>query len=281
VEDEVTGSCACGSREASSLYTVKGFPIVTCGACGLGRTELPEGFDPALIYAESYFDGGQADGYVDYRGSRDVLCAEFRCALDVLARQGARSGSLIEVGCAYGFFLDEARARFSVCGVEVSDAARQDCISRGLAVERALTPELVAAHGPFDVAVMLDVIEHLSDPAALLADLRRSMRSGGRLLLTTGDFSAPLARLFGRRWRLMTPPQHLWFFSPVTLGSLLSRTGFRIASVEHPAKIVPLSLIAFQAARLLGASVPVWARRVPGGIPINLFDAMRVVAEAV
>src|SRR6185436_6834394 len=112
-------------------------------------------------------------------------------------------------------------------------------------------------------------------------ELRRAMRSGGRLLLTTGDFSAPLARLLGRRWRLMTPPQHLWFFSPATLGALLSRTGFRVASVEHPAKIVPLSLIAFQAARLLGGSAPQWARRVPGGIPVNLFDAMRIVAEAV
>lgn len=277
----MTRTCACGSGEAAPLYRVKGFPIVACVACGLARTELPEGFDPASIYAESYFDGGQADGYVDYRGSRDVLCAEFRRVLDVLGRQGAQSGSLIELGCAYGFFLDEARAKFSVCGVELADAARQECVSRGLVVERELTSQLVAAHGPFDVAVMLDVVEHLSDPGALLAELRRAMRSGGRLLLTTGDFSAPLARLLGRRWRLMTPPQHLWFFSPATLGALLERSGFRMFSVEHPAKIVPLSLIAFQAARLLGASAPEWARRVPGGIPVNLFDAMRVVAEAV
>jgi SAM-dependent methyltransferase len=277
----VTGICACGSRRVTQLYVVKGFPIVACGACGLGRTQLPEGFDLASIYAESYFDGGQADGYVDYRGSREVLCAEFRRALDVLARHGARGGSLIEIGCAYGYFLDEARAHFSVCGVELSPGARQECVSRGLAVERELTPQIAAAHGPFDVAVMLDVVEHLSDPGALLAELRRAMHRGGRLLLTTGDFGAPLARLLGRHWRLMTPPQHLWFFSPATLGALLSRTGFRVASVEHPAKIVPLSLIAFQASRLLGAAAPGWARRVPGGIPVNLFDAMRVVAEAV
>lgn len=278
----MTVACAtCGERESSPLYVVQGYPVVACTACGLGRTELPVGFDPASIYSSSYFQGGQADGYADYRGSRATLAVEFRHALDVLARHGCKQGSLVEIGCAYGYFLDEAQRRFSVCGVEVSDDARAECRARGLHVEAALTPELVARRGPFDAAVMLDVIEHLPDPAALLRELRGALRDGGRLLITTGDFASPVARLTGRRWRLMTPPQHLWFFSPETLRALLAREGFRVRSVEHPAKRVPLSLMAYQALRWLGADAPSWLRRLPGGVPVNLFDAMRVVAEPV
>jgi len=76
----------------------------------------------------------------------------------------------------------------------------------------------------------------------------------------------------------MTPPQHLWFFSPATLGALLARHGFRVEVVTHPWKHVPLKLIAFQAARYVGQSALVNKLPIRGGIPVNLFDAMRVVA---
>lgn len=272
---------ACGSAQAHPLFSVKGFDILSCDGCGLARTELPPDFDPAAIYTASYFDGGQHDGYADYQGSEATLRVEFAHTLDVLARQGARAGSLLELGCAYGYFLEEARQRFAVSGVEVSEHAREACRARGLRVERELTPELVRERGPFDVAVLLDVVEHLADPAAVLAGVRSALHGGAKLLLTTGDFGALPARLAGKRWRLMTPPQHLWFFSRSTIEQLLGRTGFRLVEFSHPWKRVPLSLVAFQALRVAGLRAPGWVRQLPGSLPLNLFDAMRVVAEAV
>ncbi|MEY2934768.1 MAG: hypothetical protein RL033_5517 [Pseudomonadota bacterium] len=276
------GQCAaCGSGQASELFRVNGFAILACSGCGLARTELPPDFDPASIYTASYFDGGQHDGYADYQGSEATLRSEFARTLDVLARHGLRGGNLLELGCAYGYFLEEARSRFTVSGVEVSEHAREACRARGLRVERELSSELLTERGPFDVAVLLDVIEHLADPAAVLGNVRGALRSGSKLLLTTGDFGALPARLAGKRWRLMTPPQHLWFFSSSTIEQLLQRTGFRVVELSHPWKLVPLSLIAFQGLRVAGLNAPDWVRQLPGSLPLNLFDAMRVVAEAV
>ena len=264
---------ACGGHEATPLYEVGGFMITQC-ACGLARTELPAGYDPASIYTESYFQGGQRDGYADYAGSEGLLRQEFRRTLDALP---ARSGRLIEMGCAYGFFLDEARKSFKTYGVEVSDAARASCIARGLEVTSTLDAETLA-RGPFDVAVMLDVIEHLINPGDVLMRLHSAMGPGATLLITTGDFGSALARMMGRRWRLMTPPQHLWFFSQRTLAALLARHGFRVQRVEHPWKFVPLELIAYQAARYVGGQSLVRAFPLAGRLPLNLFDAMRVTA---
>jgi SAM-dependent methyltransferase len=271
----------CGSSAARPLYQVRGFQIVACSECGLPRTQLPAGFDPASIYDASYFAGGQAGGYADYQGSGETLRAEFSRTLTALERSGASGGSLIELGCAYGFFLDLASSKFSVSGVEVSQHAREACRARGLRVEPELSPQLVAERGPFDAAVMLDVIEHLSDPADTLSRLRGALRPGARLLITTGDVDALSARLTGRRWRLMKPPEHLWYFSPRTLTALLARTGYRVLSTEHPWKVVPLSLIAFQALQLSGRASPGWVKKLPGAVPLNLFDAMRIVAEAI
>jgi len=125
---------------------------------------------------------------------------------------------------------------------------------------------------------MLDVIEHLEAPDQVLRTVHRHTRPGALLVITTGDFGSLTARLFGRRWRLMTPPQHLWFFTERSLARLLEERGFRVLRTRRPWKVVPLHLIAYQLSRYLGGQS--WLRRVriPGGMPVNLFDAMRVIA---
>jgi SAM-dependent methyltransferase len=272
----------CGAaRGWCSLYEVRGFAIVRCRACGVGRTLLPPGFDALSIYDEAYFQGGHADGYADYRGSERALRQEFASALQHLQRAGVSSGRLLEVGCAYGYFLDEATSAFRVAGVEVAATGAAACRARGHDVaEGVLTVEFAAARGPFDALVMLDVIEHLERPDEVLALLARHARPGAALMLSTGDWNALASRLSGRRWRLMTPPQHLWFFAVSSLTTLLARAGFRVVDVRHPWKRVPLELMAYQLGRTVGAQGLL--RRVPipsFGVPINLFDAMRVVAR--
>jgi hypothetical protein len=74
----------------------------------------------------------------------------------------------------------------------------------------------------------------------------------------------------------MTPPQHLWFFGRESIARLAESVGLRIERVDHPWKIVPLSLIVFQLRRMLHLSLP-QSPAAGVGIPVNLFDAMRVV----
>ena len=259
-------------------YEVAGFPILRCSGCGLGKTLLPDKFDVASIYDESYFQGGQADGYADYQGSREVLSAEFRQIVQLLKNADPPGNSLLEVGCAYGFFLDEALPHFDVRGVELAEHARHSCQRRGLRVADSIEHPLVLSGVPYDAVVMLDVIEHLPDPQALLSQLAGMVRPGGRIVLTTGDFGSLAARLMGSRWRLMTPPQHLWFFTMRSLGLQLQAAEFEVESVTHPSKRVPLSLIAYQLGRMLGIRGG-WRINAKGAVPVNLFDAMRVVAR--
>ena len=72
----------------------------------------------------------------------------------------------------------------------------------------------------------------------------------------------------------MTPPQHLWYFTPKSMTRLSASIGLRAEVCDHPWKLVPISLMSFQLARMLGVKVtaPAGSRI---GIPVNLFDAMR------
>jgi len=257
------------------LYAVNGRDIHRCLECGLGRTGAAE-FDRHSYYSEEYFSGGQPDGYADYAGSKKILRREFK-GLAKFVRGLSKGNRLLEVGCAYGFFLEEARHHFDVTGIEISSAATAACRESGLNVINAEVNEsALAPLGRFDAIVLLDVIEHLPDPAGSLRLLASHLKEGGVLILTTGDFASSAARVAGKKWRLMTPPQHLWFFTPSSMRRLANAHGLTVESVDHPWKLVPLSLIVFQLRRI--ARLGLRPSSVPDiGVPVNLFDAMRVV----
>jgi SAM-dependent methyltransferase len=258
------------------LYRKNGCDILQCQECGIGRAET-SGFDPASYYTDEYFSGAHADGYADYRGAEPVLRHEFARAVDVLRRY-RDGGKLLELGCAYGFFLLEAQRYFDVAGIELSEDAVAHARGAGLNVLHGVAEQpLLDQLGRLDAIMLLDVIEHLPDPQGTLALCARQLNPGGVIMLTTGDFGSGVARLTGERWRLMTPPQHLWFFTQESIRRLAASLGLEVAACNHPWKVVPLSLIVFQCQRILGLSP---ARQPKGsriGIPVNLFDAMRVV----
>ena len=81
--------------------------------------------------------------------------------------------------------------------------------------------------GIMDVIVLLDVIEHLPSPRDTLALCARHLAPGGIIVITTGDFGSLSARLAGARWRLMTPPQHLWFFTRESIERMAGSLGLR------------------------------------------------------
>ena len=76
----------------------------------------------------------------------------------------------------------------------------------------------------------------------------------------------------------MTPPQHLWFFTQESMRRLSGGLGLSVEHLDHPWKIVPASLIAFQLRRMLGLRGRGVTSASRIGVPVNLFDAMRVVS---
>jgi SAM-dependent methyltransferase len=258
------------------LYRRNGCDIWQCRSCGLGRTEA-KGFDPQAYYTGDYFSGHHSDGYSDYRAAELVLRREFARSVEFV--HGYRpTGRLLDLGCACGFFLKEAQRYFEVAGIELAEDAAAYCRGCGLDVLSGVADAAnMARIGKVDVITLFDVIEHLPDPRETLALCDRFLEPGGIIVITTGDFASPLARLAGAKWRLMTPPQHLWFFTPESLGRLAASLGLSVERCDHPGKVVPLSLIVFQVRRMLGfRGAPVTAAS-QIGIPVNLLDAMRIV----
>jgi SAM-dependent methyltransferase len=271
-------SCpACGVERAHRfLYSKNGCDILQCAVCGLGRAQA-SGFDPGSYYTGDYFSGQHADGYADYLGSEPVLRREFAHTVQFV-RRFRPGGHLLEVGCAYGFFLQEARPYFEVAGIELAEDAAAYGRRQGLRVLSGIADQHnLAQLGAMDIIVLLDVIEHLPDPRETLALLTRHLNPGGIIVVTTGDFASLYARLAGAHWRLMTPPQHLWYFTRDSIQRMAQALGLRLESYDHSWKIVPIALIVYQIGARLGFRFRGMRSASRLGIPVNLFDAMRVV----
>ena len=82
--------------------------------------------------------------------------------------------------------------------------------------------------GSFDAAVMSEVIEHLFDPRVVLTAIRSALAPGGVLAITTPNFDAVSRFVLGKNWDVISPLEHMYYFTAQTLGRLLEQTGFEV-----------------------------------------------------
>ena len=218
----------CDRQAPALLYRKDGFAIVRCAGCGLVYTgDDPAQIDFAQLYGDAYYTGGSDQVFADYLGQERARRASARRKLWGL-RLRKPSGGLLDVGCAAGFFMAEARQHYQVCGVELSEFSSRHAREKlQLDVRTGTLQEAQLPPDHFDVVTLWDVIEHVPDPVAVLADAARVLKPGGLLVLTTGDVESRQARRKGADWSLMTPPWHLYFFSRATMAAAGRRAGLR------------------------------------------------------
>lgn len=222
----------CGQAGPALLFRKDGHDMVRCGGCGCVYVgEDPAGIDFDALYGQAYYTGGSDAVFADYVGQEAARRAHARRKLAMLRHlppRVARQGRLLDVGCAAGFFLAEARAHYGVQGVELSawsSAYARDRLQLPIFTGTLQQAALPADH--FDVVTLWDVIEHVPDPVPLLTEAARVLKPGGRLVLTTGDWGSAYAQRQGADWHLMTPPWHLTMFSRASLARAAERAGLR------------------------------------------------------
>lgn len=276
VPDANDGACAlCGGSlvpavaEPRSAYAEGGqYRIDACTRCGAGTTmPRPTPEQLAAAYEAAY-------GY----STHDLIEAEKRRrAAWLLGWSGVRSGRVLDVGCMFGYLLDEcARHGLETYGVELSPGPAAVAAGHGHDVSTGSIEAFAAARPElrFDAIFAQHVIEHVPDPVAMLRTARGMLAPGGKLVACVPNFDARLRRLAPRAWGWYQVPFHLIHFSSKALRRVVKDAGLEL--VEERTRGGDTLFLALSALQAIGVHPGGAARDARPGLARH---ALRVVGE--
>lgn len=120
------------------------------------------------------------------------------------------SRKILDIGCGSGEFLSSLPVHFQKFGVEPSAAARLAEL-RGIEIVAHQIGKL-PADVRFNVITIIDVIEHVVDPASLLTSAYRHLTPGGKIIISTADpANLSWRRVFKSRYWYPSFPEHITF----------------------------------------------------------------------
>jgi 2-polyprenyl-3-methyl-5-hydroxy-6-metoxy-1,4-benzoquinol methylase len=286
----------CGQANHVFLYRprLSPGPIVQCRGCGLIYVSPVERIE-RLAGAAAQTDRGELLDAAETPEYRALYLAEasikqrlYGEILDRIEHVTGRRGLLLDVGSYMGLFMRTAADRGWRCqGVEPDRNAWSYAVNT-LALDVCWGTLETCDFAPesFDAVTMLQVLEHLSDPAQTLRHVRHLLRPGGVLIVEVPNIDCWPVRILGRRHRHFAK-HHFTFFGLKTLSALLERSGYEVVSHRYPARHVSIRLLDFAlrswhpGLHRLGAPVLGMARVQAKILTLNLHEVLSVCARRV
>ncbi|MCS6985426.1 MAG: class I SAM-dependent methyltransferase [Leptospiraceae bacterium] len=225
--------------------------MVMCPVCDSPTKVVEEPFyrcprDGLLVYAEGteltyeddYFGLEYKNQYgKTYLEDREAILARNHWRLKEFHTRIRLSGKkkrLLEVGCAYGFFLEAAKNYgYELEGWELSQKAAQYCQNRGFAVK---VGDFFALYEnwqkqkrpPYDVVAAFYTIEHFRWQRQFWSAAAHLVSRGGYLLLSLPSCWGPLFYFHRRKWYENHPRDHFVDYSPRSLAKIGKSFGFKL-----------------------------------------------------
>jgi dolichol-phosphate mannosyltransferase len=219
----------CSQANAVFFTKKKNYNLYKCQNCSLIFI-LPPPQNHLAIYSEDYFKGAENGfGYVDYDNDKDAMASCLNDYLDKIESfTDGQRGRLLDIGAATGYFMELAQKRgWQTKGIEISEYAAQKAREKGLDVLTGI-PEALDFGKDFDLITLWDVMEHLAEPRSTLSLINKALKPGGVLAINTPDAKSLVAKILGKRWHLIVPPEHVFLYNKKNLSYLLSQIGFEI-----------------------------------------------------
>jgi 2-polyprenyl-3-methyl-5-hydroxy-6-metoxy-1,4-benzoquinol methylase len=216
----------CESAVKKVYKKVNNFWIYSCYRCGLKWVDVADAEEIVSFYDERYFNNNSKIGYKNYLADEKNHRRNARTIISLVDKVQHMTGlRILDVGCALGFLLDEARKLkdSDVYGTELSQYACEYANKQlGLNIIKSQLESAGFKAGFFDIVFLIGTIEHLLSPKDTLTAVNKILKTGGLLVITTIDTKGLLP------FYSVKPPEHLFYFNHNNLSTLLCKLGFKI-----------------------------------------------------
>jgi len=214
----------CGKLDSKKFYN----GLTKCNNCGFVWADINLSSEDLMkIYGRDYFFG---DEYIDYLAEETILKFGFRKFLNQLRKlfpANTDVPKLLEIGSAYGYFLDIAKEDFYVTGIEISSDAVEYSRNKGHEIFQGDLSKL-NLQDKYDIVVSFATLEHIVSPDKIIRQAFHLLKPNGYCYITTIDIGSFFARFRGNKWRMIHPPTHVSYFSSATLKLLMEHNGFEV-----------------------------------------------------
>jgi 2-polyprenyl-3-methyl-5-hydroxy-6-metoxy-1,4-benzoquinol methylase len=154
------------------------------------------------------------------------IIAVHRKRLVDLERAGLSQGTILDVGCGRGLFLEVANKKgYRVVGLDKSRLLVAAIIRQGF---QAVSSFQALKGKRFDAVAAFDVIEHTPEPQQLLKQMLEHLKPGGLVMVTTPNAAGVSAKILKHRWWVLDPRRHYVLFSPPALKRCLAQLGLEV-----------------------------------------------------
>ena len=212
------------------------FSFVRCRRCEhVYLTPRPSAADLPTIYPANYYAFSEGGNPLVARLRRVWEANKVRLYRKLIG-PGARR--ILDVGCGNGRFLSLLRefgaTEWQLLGIDFDEAAVRQCLAKGLHAVVARIEDFEGEEGTFDAVVMLQLIEHVEDPARICERVYALLRPGGVFVVETPNLAGWDYELFKRSWwGHYHFPRHWNLFATSALHRLLVDRGFSIERTDN------------------------------------------------
>ena len=234
---------ACGAEGGAPRWKKYGLDYLDCDACAtVYMTPRPA---PALL--DEYYRTSENYQYwteVIFPASESarrekIFAPRAERVADIARRLGKAQGVLVDVGAGFGTFCEEVRrvgAFDRVIALEPEPNLAAACRTKGLEVVESPVEHARLPVDRVDVLTNFEVIEHLFDPRAFLAQCSGLIAPGGLLVVTCPNAQGFDVQVLGEA-SATVDAEHLNYFHPASLGALFEASGFEVVESHTPGRL--------------------------------------------
>ncbi len=221
----------CKYTQHKHLYTIDQGKLLTCQNCQLvfytprpTPEELVDFYD-RQSYRQDYEQSTMSDKNFSINRYKELKQIIKKYNPELLNKP---ERTFLDIGCGLGDLLGLARSDgWQVTGTEISSkAANQATQNLGSQIFTGDILSLDIPENSFDLITIYHVIEHLINPIPTLEKIRSLLKPQGMAFIETPNIGSLGARVRGKKWSHIIPPEHINYFDTSSLQYALKIANF-------------------------------------------------------
>lgn len=225
--------CAlCHKTNTNYYHTVNKFAYYVCSSCNTLFLH-PQ---PTKQFLQKYY---QKNFEYNVTPSQEQLIRKRATAIiSKLKKMNPDGRMILDIGSGYGYFLDEAQKQgLDTTGIEPSALLTKTSIKHLIKVNifRGALDDYWKKYrhndNKFDFITLIHVIEHIKKPSEMIQQAFDMLDKNGVLYIETPNLDSHLFNAEQHSYTFLTPPDHLWIFSNLSLTTIMKPFSLHIASI--------------------------------------------------